>query len=148
MLERVGLLKNIYAICAGICQGLGYGDNLNAVMVSAAVRELNKIARSVEPTSIKFYENCYLGDLMVTCWSRHSRNRRLGEEIAHGRKLDDIFKEMGMMAEGYFSAKNYHELGMMTGKVDEMPIAEAVYRILYEESDPRTEIEYLIEHVF
>ena len=53
-----------------------------------------------------------------------------------------------MMAEGYFSAKNYHELGMMTGKVDEMPIAEAVYRILYEESDPRTEIEYLIEHVF
>lgn len=148
MLERVGLLKNIYAICAGICQGLGYGDNLNAVMVSAAARELNKLTRSVGPTPINVSDNCFLGDLMVTCWSHHSRNRRLGEEIAHGRKLDDIFKEMGMMAEGYFSAKNYHELGMMAGKVDEMPIAEAVYRILYEETDPRTEIEYLIDHVF
>lgn len=147
-LERVGLLKNIYAICAGICQGLNYGDNLNAVMVSAATRELNKLTLSLNPSEVNFLENCYLGDLMVTCWSRHSRNRRLGEEVAKGKKLEDIFTEMGMVAEGYYSAKNFHELGMMTGRVDEMPIAEAVYRILYESADPRTEIDYLIDNVF
>ena len=79
-LERVGLLKNIYAICAGICQGLNYGDNLNAVMVSAAVRELCKLTSLFNVATTNVTENCYLGDLMVTCWSRHSRNRRLGVE--------------------------------------------------------------------
>ena len=148
VLERVGLLKNIYAICAGICQGLGYGDNLNAVMVSAAMREVATLTRNYATPAFNITDNCYLGDLMVTCWSHHSRNRRLGEEVAKGRKLDDIFAEMGMIAEGYFSAKNYHELGIMTGTVDSMPIAEAVYRILYEEADPKTEIDYLIDNVF
>ena len=147
-LERVGLLKNIYAICSGICQGLGYGDNLNAVMVSAAVRELSKLTRLFNVSTTNVTENCYLGDLMVTCWSRHSRNRRLGEAIAKGQRLEEIFAEMGMVAEGYYSSKNYHELGMMTGRIDEMPIAEAVYRILYEEADPKTEIDNLIENVF
>lgn len=147
-LERVGLLKNIYAICAGICQGLGYGDNLNAVMVSSAVRELNKLTRSFGPSTINFFENCHLGDIMVTCWSHHSRNRRLGEAIAKGKPLQEIFDEMGMVAEGYYSAKNFHELGLMTGITDEMPIAEAVYRILYEDADPKTEIDYLIDNVF
>lgn len=147
-LERVGLLKNIYAIGAGICQGLGYGDNLNAVMVSAAMRELGKLTTLFNVSSSNVTENCYLGDLMVTCWSRHSRNRRLGEAIAKGQRLEEIFAEMGMVAEGYYSSKNYHELGMMAGRVDEMPIAEAVYRILYEEADPKTEIDNLIENVF
>lgn len=147
-LERVGLLKNIYAICSGICQGLGYGDNLNAVMVSAAMREISRVTRLLGSSPTNVMENCFLGDLMVTCWSKHSRNRRLGEALAQGKKLEDIFKEMGMVAEGYYSAKNYHELGMMTGKVDEMPIAEAVYRILYEEADPETEIDNLIDNVF
>lgn len=146
-LERVGLLKNIYAICAGMCQGLGYGDNLNAVMVSAAVREMIRLTSMLFSSPSTVLENCYLGDLMVTCWSHHSRNRRLGEAIAKGKKLDDIFAEMGMVAEGYYSAKNYHELGMMTGKLDEMPIAEAVYRVLYEGTDPKTEIDHLIESV-
>ena len=147
-LERVGLLKNIYAIGAGICQGLGYGDNLNAVMVSAAMRELGKLTTLFNVASTNVTENCYLGDLMVTCWSRHSRNRRLGEAIAKGQRLEEIFAEMGMVAEGYYSSKNYHELGMMAGRVDEMPIAEAVYRILYEEADPKTEIDNLIDNVF
>lgn len=147
-LERVGLLKNIYAICAGICQGLGYGDNLNAVMVSAAARELNRLTKSLSPSAVNFFENCYLGDLMVTCWSKHSRNRRLGEAIAQGKRLEDIFTEMGMVAEGYYSAKNFHEIGMMTGKLDGMPISEAVYRILYENADPKEEINSLIDNAF
>lgn len=148
VVERVGLIKNIYAICAGICQGLGYGDNLNAVMVSAAMRETLKLTRlyGLQATSVTDF--WYLGDMMVTCWSHHSRNRRLGEEVAKGKPLQEIFDEMGMIAEGYFSAKNYHELGLMTGKADEMPIVEAVYRILYEEADPKTEIDYLIDNVF
>lgn len=148
IVERLGLLKNIYAIAAGICQGLGYGDNLNAVMVSAAMRELNRHTKNYTSTSFNTADNCYLGDLMVTCWSHHSRNRRLGEAIAQGKDLDTIFREMGMIAEGYFSAKNYHELGLLTGKGDEMPIVEAVYRVLYENSDPKTEIDTLIDTVF
>lgn len=146
--ERVGLLKNVYAICAGICQGLGYGDNLNAVMVSAAMRELTQLIAVFPTLSRNTNDNCYLGDLMVTCWSQHSRNRRLGQEIAKGRQMDDIFEEMGTVAEGYYSAKNYHELGMMIGRSDEMPIVEAVYRILYEQADPKTEIDNLIDTVF
>lgn len=146
--ERVGLLKNVYAICAGMCQGLGYGDNLNAVMVSAAMRELSQLIKVFPALNRNIADNCYLGDLMVTCWSKHSRNRRLGEEIARGGQLDDIFERMGTVAEGYYSAKNYHELGMMIGRCDEMPIVEAVYRILYEGSDPKSEIDYLIDNVF
>lgn len=148
LVERVGLIKNVYAIAAGICQGLGYGDNLNAVMVTAAARELYKLTRFYEPKPSSITEAWYMGDLMVTCWSKHSRNRRLGEEIAKGKKLEDIFTEMGMIAEGYFSAKNYHELGIMTGKCDDMPIVEAVYRILYDNADPKTEIDFLIDNIF
>lgn len=148
VVERIGLLKNVYAICAGMCQGLGYGDNLNAVMVSAAMREVGQLTRTVGNLSNCVTDYWYLGDLMVTCWSHHSRNRRLGEEVAKGKALEDIFSEMGMIAEGYFSARNYHELGLMTGKVDEMPIVEAVYHILYENADPKTEIDYLIDNVF
>ncbi|MBR1765765.1 MAG: NAD(P)-binding domain-containing protein [Bacteroidales bacterium] len=146
--ERVGLLKNVYAIAAGICQGLGYGDNLNAVMVSAAMRELCHLIQVFPSTNRNIADNCYLGDLMVTCWSKHSRNRRLGEEIAKGLPLDEIFKEMGTVAEGYYSAKNYHELGMMIGRSDDMPIVEAVYRVLYEGTDPKDEIDALIDTVF
>ncbi len=148
LVERVGLIKNVYAIAAGICQGLGYGDNLNAVMVTAAARELDKLTRFYEPKPSSITEAWYMGDLMVTCWSKHSRNRRLGEEIAKGKKLEDIFTEMGMIAEGYFSAKSYHELGIMTGKCDDMPIVEAVYRILYDNADPKTEIDFLIDNIF
>ncbi len=128
--ERVGLTKNIYAIAAGICQGLGYGDNLNAVMVSAAMRELNNLIRVYPSVNRNIADNCYLGDLMVTCWSHHSRNRRMGEMLAKGTKLEDIFAKMGTTPEGYFSAQNLHELCLMMGRNDDIPIVEAVYRIL------------------
>ena len=147
-IERLGLVKNIYAIAAGMCQGLGYGDNLNAVMVSAAMRELMNLIKAYPSLSRNIADNCYLGDLMVTCWSKHSRNRRLGEEVAKGGKIEDIFQRMGTVAEGYFSAKNFHEIGILLGKVDEMPILEAVYRVLYEGADVKTEIDQLIDNVF
>ena len=147
-IERLGLVKNIYAIAAGMCQGLGYGDNLNAVMVSAAMRELLNLIKAYPIATKNIAENCYLGDLMVTCWSKHSRNRRLGEEVAKGGKIEEIFQRMGTVAEGYFSAKNFHEIGIMLGKLDEMPILETVYRVLYEGADPKTEIDRLIDNVF
>lgn len=147
-IERLGLIKNIYAIAAGMCQGLGYGDNLNAVMVSAAMREIMDLIKGYPIASRNIADNCFLGDLMVTCWSKHSRNRRLGEEVAKGGKIEDIFQRMGTVAEGYFSAKNFHEIGIMLGKLDEMPIIEAVYRVLYEGADVKTEIDHLIDNVF
>jgi len=141
-LERVGLLKNIYAICAGICQGLGYGDNLNAVMVSAAVRELNKHTRSLSPSAANFFENCYLGDLMVTCWSQHSRNRRLGYLLGKGIDKEEIFKQIGTTPEGYYSARIVHQFLSQFHHL--LPLSEAVYRVLYEGSTAQSEMERII----
>lgn len=145
--EHCGLGKNIYAIAAGICQGLDYGDNLNAVLTTAALREMKGITDTVQPHSERDVNRpCYLGDLMVTCWSRHSRNRRLGELVARGTTVADAFAAMGAVAEGYYSVLNLHELAATIGL--HAPIAEAVYRILYEQADPRAEMEQLIAHVF
>ena len=145
--ERCGLGKNIYAIAAGICQGLGYGDNLNAVLTTAAFREMKFMLDKYMPANDRdMSQPCYLGDLMVTCWSQHSRNRRLGEMLAHGSSPDAAFASMGTVAEGYYSVKNLHEIALQNGMT--MPIAESVYRVLYEHSDPRAEIENLIANVF
>lgn len=146
--ERCGLGKNIYAIAAGMCQGLGYGDNLNAVLTTAALRETKAMLDTLVPaTDIErdLAQPCYLGDLMVTCWSQHSRNRRLGEMVALGSTPDEAFAAMGTVAEGYYSVKNLHEISLQRGMT--LPISEAVYRVMYEQSDPRSEIEKLIAHV-
>ena len=144
--ERCGLVKNIYAIAAGICQGLGYGDNLNAVMTTAAFREMTTMLAVHFPADRDTAQPCYLGDLQVTCWSKHSRNRRLGEMIAHGATPDEAFAAMGTVAEGYYSVKNLHEIAIQLGLT--MPIVDAVYQVLYCNRDPRTEIEKLIANVF
>lgn len=144
--ECCGLGKNIYAIAAGICQGLGYGDNLNAVLTTAAFSEMKGLIDRYLPNPERdMNQPCYLGDLMVTCWSRHSRNRRLGELVALGHTPEQAFEAMGTVAEGYYSVKNMHELSLQMGIY--LPIAEAVYRVMYEKSDPRMEIEKLIADV-
>ncbi len=145
--ERCGLGKNIYAIAVGLCQGLGYGDNLNAVMTTAAFREIKGLINHCLPNPERDMDQpCYLGDLMVTCWSRHSRNRRLGEMVAQGYTPEQAFEVMGTVAEGYYSVKNMHEISLQMGVY--LPIAETVYRVMYENSDPRMEIEKLIADVF
>ena len=147
--ERCGLAKNIYAIAAGICCGLHYGDNLNAVLTAAAIREMSTLMeRHIPFPSRNILDNCYLGDLMVTCWSRHSRNRALGEAVALGEKPEEVFARTGSIAEGYYSVKNMHRIAKSVGLTDLIPIAEAVYRILYKQADPRREMEHLIETVF
>ncbi len=146
--ERCGLAKNIYAIAAGIGSGLGYGDNLNAVLTAGAIREMSQLLEKNLPLPGRnILDNCYLGDLIVTCWSRHSRNRALGEAVARGEKPEEVFARTGSIAEGYYSVRNMHRIAKSTGNTDRIPIAEAVYRILYKGADPRKELEHLIETV-
>lgn len=147
--ERCGLAKNIYAIAAGICQGLDYGDNLNAVLTAAAMREIhNLLDHNLPFPDRNIYDSYYMGDLVVTCWSRHSRNRALGEAVAKGEKPAEVFARTGSVAEGYYSVKNLHQLATAQGMLDKVPIAETVYRILYEDAEPRAAMEYLIDNVF
>lgn len=147
--ERCGLGKNIYAIAAGLCQGLNYGDNLNAVLTAAAMREMhNLLDHSLPCPDRNIYDNYYMGDLVVTCWSRHSRNRALGEAVARGERPADIFARTGSVAEGYYSVKNLHQTACEYGIQHVVPIAEAVYNILYNGADPKSTVEQLIDTVF
>ena len=146
--ERCGLAKNIYAIAAGIGSGLGYGDNLNAVLTAGAIREIDSlIEKGIPYPERNILDNCYLGDLIVTCWSRHSRNRALGEAVAHGEKPEEVFARTGSIAEGYYSVRNMHRIAKSLNCTDRIPIAETVYRILYKDADPRQEMQHLIETV-
>lgn len=137
-LELCGLAKNVYAIAAGIAIGCGYGDNLLAVLTTAAARELQGLIPVTVPTTQ------FLGDLMVTCFSRHSRNRALGEALARGTSADEHFKHTRMVAEGFHSADVMHRLSLPAPT----PIADAVYRILHESTNPKLELEHLIDNVF
>ena len=146
--QGCGLGKNIYAIAAGICQGLGYGDNFNAVLTAAAAREMQRLIDLVHPYPGRdFNAPCYLGDLLVTCWSKHSRNRALGEAVGKGASPTEVLASSPHVAEGYYSAKSLHLIASQQGLADNVPIAEAIYRILHEASDSRKEIVHLIEHV-
>jgi len=136
-IELCGLTKNIYAIAAGIAAGIGYGDNLLAVLTAAAANELQALMGNA-PLS-----KCISSDLMATCFSRHSRNRQLGEAVAHGTMPADHFAATNMVAEGYFSANILHNLP----KSSPSPIADAVYRVLYCGTDPKKEIDCLIQNV-
>lgn len=147
--ELCGLVKNIYAIAAGICQGLSYGDNLNAVLTAAAMREMhNLLDHNLPFPDRNIYDSYYMGDLVVTCWSRHSRNRALGEAVAKGDKPADVFARTGSVAEGYYSVKALHRIATEHNMQDVVPIAEAVYNILYNGADPKSSMENLIATVF
>lgn len=136
-LELCGLAKNVYAVAAGMAAGVGYGDNLIAVLTAAAACELKTLVNSNEIPRL------FLSDLMVTCFSRHSRNRRLGEAIANGTTPADHFAATGMVAEGYYSAEILHAMP----KHQPTPIADAVYRVLYCGTNPKEEIDLLIQTV-
>lgn len=136
-IELCGLTKNVYAIAAGLAAGLGYGDNLIAVLTTAAAHELQDI---FPETRLSFR---LLSDLIVTCFSRHSRNRALGEAVAHGTLPDDHFRHTGMVAEGYYSAKVMH----LIDKHHATPIAEAVYQVLYCGADPKQTVDQLIDSI-
>ncbi len=133
--EYAAVLKNIYALAAGIFHGLGYGDNFQAVLVSNAIREMKKFIKAVHPVKRDINGSAYLGDLLVTAYSQFSRNRTFGNMIGKGYTIRSAMLEMNMVAEGYYAAKLIREVR----KENEvkMPIADAVYKVLYENRNPK-----------
>lgn len=143
--EYAAVLKNIYAIASGICHGLGYGDNFQAVLISNAIREIKRFVDAVHPVNRDINESAYLGDLLVTGYSQFSRNRTFGNMIGKGYTVTSAQLEMNMIAEGYYAANCLHEVNKKY-KVD-MPISETVYAILYQKSNPVTQIKQLAEQL-
>lgn len=128
-IEYAAVLKNIYAIAAGMASGLGYGDNFLAVLVSACAVEMSTFLASMNHSDqCDYYKNC-LGDLLVTCYSTYSRNRRLGLLIGRGCTVKSALNEMTMIAEGYFAADGMHHITSETNA--DLPIVEMVYDVLY-----------------
>jgi glycerol-3-phosphate dehydrogenase (NAD(P)+) len=142
-IELAAVLKNIYAIAAGICQGLLYGDNFQAVLMSNSAREMSRFLDGVVPIERNIGEQHYLGDMLVTGYSQFSRNRTLGAMIGKGYSVKSAQLEMEMIAEGYYGAKCIYELNDRF-KID-MPIARTVYQILYEKLQPQAAIKKLID---
>ncbi|ACU02886.1 NAD(P)H-dependent glycerol-3-phosphate dehydrogenase [Pedobacter heparinus] len=143
--EYAAVLKNIYAVASGICHGIGYGDNFQAVLISNAIREIKRFVDAVHPISRDIKESAYLGDLLVTAYSQFSRNRTFGNMIGKGYTVKSAQLEMNMIAEGYYAASCMHVINKKY-KVD-MPISRAVYAILYEKHSPQIEMRLLTEQL-
>ena len=141
--EYAAVLKNIYAVASGICHGVGYGDNFQAVLISNAIREINRFVNAVHPITRDIKESAYLGDLLVTAYSQFSRNRTFGNMIGKGYTVKSAQLEMNMIAEGYYAASCMHVINKKY-KVD-MPISRAVYAVLYEKHAPQMEMALLTE---
>jgi glycerol-3-phosphate dehydrogenase (NAD(P)+) len=133
--ELCGALKNVIAICAGIIDGVGYGDNTKAALMTRGLAEMRRLGVALGGDEHTFSGLAGLGDLVVTCASRHSRNRFVGEQIGKGRRLGDILTEMKMVAEGVSTADSARALA--AEHRIEMPIVEETYRILFEHKDPK-----------
>lgn len=136
-LEYAAMLKNIYAIAAGIAHGLGYGDNFQSVLMSNAIREMKRYVKRVHNTKRNINDSAYLGDLLVTGYSIFSRNRTFGNMIGKGYTVRSAQLEMSMVAEGYFAAKSAYVLNKNRNNAAKVPIIKAVYKILYENKDPK-----------
>jgi glycerol-3-phosphate dehydrogenase (NAD(P)+) len=135
--EYAAMLKNIYAIAAGIAHGLGYGDNFQSVLMSNAIREMKKFIDRVHKMKRNINNSAYLGDLLVTGYSTFSRNRMFGNMIGKGYTVKSAQMEMNMVAEGYYATKSAHLLNQKHEKKSKTPIMDAVYEILYEHKNPK-----------
>ena len=135
--EYAAMLKNIYAIAAGISHGLGYGDNFQSVLMSNAIREMKRYIKKVYKMKRKINESMYLGDLLVTGYSTFSRNRMFGNMIGKGYTVKSAQMEMNMVAEGYYATKNAYEINNQKTAPARAPIINAVYSILYQDKNPR-----------
>ncbi len=134
--ELGAALKNVIALCAGITDGLGCGDNTKAMLMTRGLTETARLGVALGARKETFAGLAGVGDLIVTCTSMHSRNRRAGILIGQGKDVQTAMQEVGAVVEGYYAAKSAYELGQAKG-ID-MPITEAAYRVLYEGADVKT----------
>ena len=132
--EYAAVLKNVFAIASGICHGLGYGDNFQAVLISNAIREIKRFVDTVHPIDRDIKDSAYLGDLLVTAYSQFSRNRTFGNMIGKGYSVKSAMMEMDMIAEGYYVVKCIKEINKQHNV--NMPITDAVYNIVYDNISP------------
>ncbi|MDR1985020.1 MAG: glycerol-3-phosphate dehydrogenase [Prevotellaceae bacterium] len=143
--EYGAILKNIYAVGVGICLGLGYGDNFISVFTANAHREMKRFLNESYPSKRNTSRSSYLGDLLVTCYSNFSRNRTFGILIGKGYSPEEAIAEMKMIAEGYYAARGIYEINLRLNI--SMPIAEAVYKILYTQASAAKQMEQVTEEL-
>jgi glycerol-3-phosphate dehydrogenase (NAD(P)+) len=140
--EIAGAVKNVVAVAAGICDGLGLGDNAKAALITRGAVEMGRLGRALGARQATFHGLAGVGDLIVTCASRHGRNRAVGERIGRGERLEGILASTPMVAEGVPTAKALAGLARRAGV--EMPIADEVRRVLFEGKDPRRAVSDLM----
>ncbi len=133
--EIGGSIKNVIAIASGICDGMGLGDNTKAALITRGLMEITRMGMVLGAKEETFAGLSGVGDLIVTCSSKHSRNRYVGEEIGKGRKLQDVLDGMSMIAEGVHTAHTVHQLMKKHDAL--MPISEEIYKVLFKGKDPR-----------
>lgn len=141
--ELAGALKNVIAIAAGISDGLDYGDNAKAALITRGLAEMVRFGKAMGAAGATFYGLAGIGDLIATCGSQHSRNRRVGELLGTGRSLDQIQQSMSAVAEGVSTARSIR--GISLARDIEMPIASAVFEVLFEQKSPRQATEELMQ---
>ncbi len=143
--EYSAVLKNIMAIAAGICHGLGYGDNFQAVLIANGIQEIKRFVDTIHPIKRDIKSSAYLGDLLVTSYSQFSRNRTFGNMLGKGYSVKSAQLEMLMIAEGFYAVKSIHNINQKYHV--KMPITQAVYNIIYEKISPVIEIKLLTDQL-
>lgn len=140
--ELGAALKNVIALCAGITDGLGFGDNTKAMLMTRGLTEMARLGVALGAHKETFTGLAGVGDLIVTCTSMHSRNRRAGILIGQGKSAQEAMKEVGAVVEGYYAAKSAYELGK--AQSIDMPITEAAYKVLYENANVKDAVQSLL----
>ena len=141
--ELAGALKNVIAIAAGICEGLGYGDNAKSALMTRGLAEMTRFGVALGADKSTFFGLAGLGDLITTCVSQHGRNRKVGERLGRGESITEILASMSAVAEGVSTARSIHDLAQQRG-ID-MPITREVFAVLFESKSPAAATESLMQ---
>ena len=140
--EIGGAMKNVVAIASGVCDGMGFGQNARAALITRGLNEITRLGVKMGADPMTFLGLAGLGDLVLTCCGDLSRNRTVGIKLGQGKKLKDILEEMNEVAEGVKTSKSAYQLSKRLSV--EMPITEEVYKMLYEDKEPGEVVRYLM----